>query len=162
MSLVLEPYSDKSFVVYGQDIGLHYFKLQSLGGTHNAHLRVGPGFIFPNFRRPDVEAFLRSFMPKPPELTPEEKLFQAATTFYHQAQTLIPPTLQVLQVPGGRRYQYVLTYAGPEEAVTRVVAEELQGERENAYYYNKRKYLDITTDTNKRLVRYVGSTYVGD
>lgn len=158
MSLSLEPYSEKAFVVFGPGLETHQGKLTELGGTYNPRLRVGPGFVFPLFRRPQVETFLQSLRPKP---SVGVKLLQAAEGYYHHTLTLFPTKLQVTRTPAGRT-QYVLTYVGPLAQVEQAVAAETYQALHNPYTYNKRKFLDITVGTSGRLVRYVGTDYQGD
>lgn len=54
----ITPYSEKSFVV--RDADLYVEQITHLGGKYNELLRDGPGWIFGNFKRESVEAFIKS------------------------------------------------------------------------------------------------------
>ena len=56
-NVVLKKYSDKSIAVYG-DTKIYKDKLKALGGKWNANLRDGPGWIFPNKCKDDIERWL--------------------------------------------------------------------------------------------------------
>lgn len=55
--LIIEEYSEKSFVVRG-DTKPHSNKLKDLLGSYNPRLRGGPGWIFANKNRGDVEDYI--------------------------------------------------------------------------------------------------------
>lgn len=57
-TLTLEDYSDKSFVVRGEDTKKYKEELKNLGGRFNKNLNGGSGWIFSNKRREEVESFL--------------------------------------------------------------------------------------------------------
>jgi hypothetical protein len=57
-TLTLEDYSDKSFVVRGEDTKKYKEELKNLGGRFNKNLNGGGGWIFSNKRREEVESFL--------------------------------------------------------------------------------------------------------
>ena len=50
MSIIIEDYSAKSIVVYG-DTKVYKDKLKELGGKYNGNLSVGSGWIFSNKRK---------------------------------------------------------------------------------------------------------------
>ena len=53
MSIIIEDYTVKSFVVYG-DTKIHKDKLKELGGRYNANLSVGPGWVFSNKKKEEI------------------------------------------------------------------------------------------------------------
>lgn len=57
--LIIEPYSDKSFVVRG-NTKAHKEQLMALHGRYNRNLNGGPGYIFSNKRIKDVEEYIKT------------------------------------------------------------------------------------------------------
>ena len=57
IDIVLKDYSEKSFCVYG-DTKKYKDKLKIMGGKWNANLRDGPGWIFANKSKDEVERWL--------------------------------------------------------------------------------------------------------
>ena len=55
--IFMTEYSDKSIAVYG-NTKIYKDKLKILGGKWNANLRDGPGWIFSNKHREDIERWL--------------------------------------------------------------------------------------------------------
>lgn len=53
MSIIIEDYTVKSIVVYG-DTKIHKDKLKELGGRYNANLSVGPGWVFSNKKKEEI------------------------------------------------------------------------------------------------------------
>ena len=53
MSIIIEDYTIKSFVVYG-DTKVYKDKLKELGGRYNANLSVGPGWVFSNKKKEEI------------------------------------------------------------------------------------------------------------
>jgi len=60
MSLTIEDYSEKSFVVYGENTKIHIDKLKELGGKYNSNLKIGPGWIFSNTRKEKVQEYFNN------------------------------------------------------------------------------------------------------
>ena len=67
--LTHQPYSEKSLVVRGN---LDYYDeitsvMERLGGKYNAYLKGGPGWIFPKFKREELEHYFatgRHYLPR--------------------------------------------------------------------------------------------------
>ena len=55
--LIIENYSDKSFVVYGNTKSIKE-ELKTIGGKFNSNLRNGPGWIFSNKYRDKVNELI--------------------------------------------------------------------------------------------------------
>jgi|688.fasta_scaffold1748369_2 hypothetical protein len=53
MSIKIEDYSERSFVVYG-DTKIHKEKLKEMGGKYNPHLSIGCGWIFSIKKKEEV------------------------------------------------------------------------------------------------------------
>jgi hypothetical protein len=53
MSIIIEDYTVKSFVVYG-DTKVYKDKLKELGGRYNPNLSVGPGWFFSNKKKEEI------------------------------------------------------------------------------------------------------------
>jgi hypothetical protein len=60
MSLTIEDYSDKSFVVYGENTKIYIEKLKELGGKYNSNLKMGPGWIFSKTRKDKVNEYFNN------------------------------------------------------------------------------------------------------
>lgn len=58
VSLIIEEYSDKSFVIRGEDTKKFKDTLKELGGKWNPSLKDGSGWIFSNTRKEQLEKFL--------------------------------------------------------------------------------------------------------
>lgn len=58
--LITEDYTEKSFVVRGNDTRALKDSLRDLGGKYNANLKGGPGWIFSLKKRPEVEAAIKT------------------------------------------------------------------------------------------------------
>ena len=57
----IQDYSEKSFVVYGNDTKKYKEDIKKLGGRFNSNLKdIGPGWIFSNKNREKVGAIFRS------------------------------------------------------------------------------------------------------
>ncbi len=57
-SLEIQPYTDRSIVVRGEDTKLVKDKLKELGGKFNKNLKDGCGWIFPASKKNDLQALL--------------------------------------------------------------------------------------------------------
>jgi hypothetical protein len=62
--IFLTNYSEKSFVVTGNTID-HANNLGKLGGTFNESLKLGPGWIFANFRKDSVQKYIDTGIVEP-------------------------------------------------------------------------------------------------
>lgn len=56
--VIIQKYSEKSFVVRGQTFN-HMDKLKELGGKWNAYLKGGEGWIFPNYKENEVKEYFK-------------------------------------------------------------------------------------------------------
>ena len=61
VSLIIEEYSEKSFVIRGDDTKKFKDTLKELGGKWNPSLKDGSGWIFSNARKEQLEKFLEVF-----------------------------------------------------------------------------------------------------
>lgn len=59
MSLTLQDYSDKSVVVFG-DTKKYKDALKELGGKYNSNLSVGPGWIFSDKKKEEIQKWVNS------------------------------------------------------------------------------------------------------
>jgi len=62
MSIIIEDYSAKSIVVYG-DTKVYKDKLKELGGKYNGNLSVGPGWIFSNKKKEEIMEWKETLPP---------------------------------------------------------------------------------------------------
>lgn len=62
MSIIIEDYTVKSIVVYG-DTKIHKDKLKELGGRYNANLSVGPGWVFSNKKKEEIMEWKETLKP---------------------------------------------------------------------------------------------------
>ena len=58
MKLTVEDYSERSFVVYGEDTKKYKDKLKEFGGKYNPNLSVGVGWIFGKKNREKVDNWM--------------------------------------------------------------------------------------------------------
>lgn len=54
-SITIQDYSDRSIVVFGTDTKKYKDKLKEMGGKYNGNLSVGPGWIFSNKKKEEIE-----------------------------------------------------------------------------------------------------------
>ena len=59
MSIIIEDYTAKSIVVYG-DTKVYKDKLKELGGKYNGNLSVGPGWVFSNKKKEEIIEWQKS------------------------------------------------------------------------------------------------------
>lgn len=64
ISLKIEEYSEKSFVIRGDDTKKFKDTLKELGGKWNPSLKDGAGWIFSNTRKEQLEKFLEVLIMK--------------------------------------------------------------------------------------------------
>ena len=70
----IKDYSEKSFVVYGDDTKKYKEEIKKLGGKFNSNLKdVGPGWIFINKNREKVDDFFKTLDKKSDEISLELK-----------------------------------------------------------------------------------------
>jgi len=62
MSIIIEDYTVKSFVVYG-DTKVYKDKLKELGGRYNGNLSVGPGWVFSNKKKEEIMEWKETLLP---------------------------------------------------------------------------------------------------
>ena len=58
--LKIDTYSDKSFVIRGEETKEYKDKLKDLGGKWNSNLKDGGGWIFSNNNKNKVQEWLKS------------------------------------------------------------------------------------------------------
>jgi hypothetical protein len=58
VSIILEDYSDNSFVLQGEDTKKYKDKIKELGGKWNSNLKIGPGWIFNIKNKESVKEWL--------------------------------------------------------------------------------------------------------
>ena len=64
MSMQLQDYSERSFVIFGDDTKIHKDKLKELGGKYNSNLSIGKGWIFSKKSQEKVNEWMNSLNPK--------------------------------------------------------------------------------------------------
>jgi len=56
-SITIQDYSERSIVVFGTDTKKYKDKLKEMGGKYNGNLSVGPGWIFSNKKKEDIQSW---------------------------------------------------------------------------------------------------------
>ena len=56
----IQDYTDKSFVLFGDDTKKYKDYIKEMGGKWNANLKIGPGWIFSNNQKDSVLEWLKS------------------------------------------------------------------------------------------------------
>ena len=56
-SITIQDYSERSIVVFGIDTKKYKDKLKEMGGKYNGNLSVGPGWIFSNKKKEEVQTW---------------------------------------------------------------------------------------------------------
>lgn len=56
-SITIQDYSERSIVVFGTDTKKYKDKLKEMGGKYNGNLSVGPGWIFSNKKKEEVQTW---------------------------------------------------------------------------------------------------------
>jgi hypothetical protein len=78
-SITIQDYSDRSIVVFGTDTKKYKDKLKEMGGKYNGNLSVGPGWIFSNKKKEEIQSWydnliLNAFEEKEKNMTENEML----------------------------------------------------------------------------------------
>jgi hypothetical protein len=93
MSLTIEDYSEKSFVVYGENTKIHIDKLKELGGKYNSNLKIGPGWIFSNTRKEKVQEYFNNIdMSK---IIPDEEIMEIVQSVFSPKIIKITPDKEI-------------------------------------------------------------------
>ena len=56
----IQDYTDKSFVLFGDDTKKYKDYIKEMGGKWNANLKIGPGWVFSNNQKDSVREWLKS------------------------------------------------------------------------------------------------------
>lgn len=56
-SITIQDYSERSIVVFGTDTKKYKDKLKEMGGKYNGNLSVGPGWVFSNKKKDDIQSW---------------------------------------------------------------------------------------------------------
>ena len=78
-SITIQDYSERSIVVFGTDTKKYKDKLKEMGGKYNGNLSVGPGWIFSNKKKEEIQSWydnliLNTFEEKEKDMTENEML----------------------------------------------------------------------------------------
>lgn len=76
MSLLLKDYSERSFVIYGDDTKVHKDMLKELGGKYNANLSIGKGWIFSKKSQDKVEEWLKTVCDYKKEISNKDRILE--------------------------------------------------------------------------------------
>ena len=56
----IQDYTDKSFVLFGDETKKYKDYIKEMGGKWNANLKIGPGWVFSNNQKDSVREWLKS------------------------------------------------------------------------------------------------------
>ena len=56
----IQDYTDKSFVLFGDETKKYKDYIKEMGGKWNANLKIGPGWVFSNKQKDSVREWLKS------------------------------------------------------------------------------------------------------
>jgi len=59
-TMEIQDYTDKSFILFGEDTKKYKDYIKEMGGKWNANLKIGPGWVFSNNQKDSVLEWLKS------------------------------------------------------------------------------------------------------